>query len=297
VTLVPFDDRDGVIWLDGGFVPWREARLHVLSHGLHYGGAVFEGIRVYAGRMFRSAEHFRRLDDSARELGFRLPVGGAELEAAARELVRAQAVVDGYVRPLAWRGSDQISVSGAGTSVHIAIAAWEWPHIFSATSQDSGIRLMTSRWRRPSPDTAPVHAKAASLYNIGTLARDEAEAEGYDDALLLDFRGGLAEATGANLFLVVDGALHTPIPDTFLNGITRQTVISLARELMLPVHERRIPPDELNRADEVFLTGTAYEIQPVRGIDDHRYAVGKTTTTLAESYARLVRAAPAELLP
>ncbi|MFG2194556.1 branched-chain amino acid aminotransferase [Streptomyces sp. NPDC048639] len=291
MTLVPFDDRDGVIWLDGAFAPWREARLHVLSHGLHYGGGVFEGVRVYGGRLFKSAEHALRLHASAQELNFRIPFTAAELDAAARETVRRQGISDGYVRPVAWRGSEQISVSGTGARVHVAIAAWEWPHVFSAASQDQGIRLKTSRWRRPSPDTAPVRAKAASLYNIGTLARDEAEAAGYDDALLLDFRGYVAEATGANLFLVVDGALHTPIADTFLNGITRQTVIALARESGIAVHERRIQPEELARADEVFLTGTAYEVQPVRAVDDRPYGVGRTTTALADAYRRLVRAA------
>ncbi|MFE2328805.1 branched-chain amino acid aminotransferase [Streptomyces sp. NPDC059385] len=288
--LAPFDDRDGTIWLDGRFVPWREARLHVLSHGLHYGGAVFEGIRVYGGRMFKSAEHAERLCASARELNYSLPFTADALDAAARELVRREGIVDGYVRPVAWRGSEQISVSGAGTTAHVAVAAWEWPHVFSADAASRGIRLRTSTWRRPDPATAPVRAKAASLYNICTLARDEAEAAGYDDALLLDLRGGLAEATGANLFLVIDGALHTPTPDCFLDGITRRTVIALAAELGVEVVVRRIDPTELDRAEEVFLTGTAYEVQPVSAVDDRTYAVGKVTSELAEAYGRLVRA-------
>jgi branched-chain amino acid aminotransferase len=277
VTLAPFDDRDGLIWQDGRFVPWREARLHVLTHGLHYGGAVFEGIRVYGGHMFRAADHFR------------LPYDEAALSAATQELMDRQDIADGYVRPVAWRGSDQISVSGTGTSVHVAIAVWKWPHVFTPGARERGIRLRTSRWRRPAPDTAPVGAKAACLYALCTLARDEAEAQDYDDALLLDFRGHLAEATGANLFLVVDGSLHTPVPDSFLNGITRQTVISLARDLGIAVYERHIPPAELDRADEVFLTGTAYEVQPVRAVDDRSYPVGKTTGALSEAYARLVK--------
>ncbi|MFD9724025.1 branched-chain amino acid aminotransferase [Streptomyces sp. NPDC059072] len=288
--LAPFDDRDGTIWLDGRFVPWREARLHVLSHGLHYGGAVFEGIRVYGGRMFKSAEHAERLCASARELNYSLPFTAEALDAAARELVRREGIVDGYVRPVAWRGSEQISVSGAGTTAHVAVAAWEWPHVFSAEAASRGIRLRTSTWRRPDPATAPVRAKAASLYNICTLARDEAEAAGYDDALLLDLRGGLAEATGANLFLVIDGALHTPTPDCFLDGITRRTVIALAAELGVEVVVRRIEPAELDRAEEVFLTGTAYEVQPVSAVDDRAYAVGKVTSRLSEAYGRLVRA-------
>ncbi|MGW2279023.1 branched-chain amino acid aminotransferase [Streptomyces sp. NPDC001770] len=291
MTPTPFDDRDGVIWLDGTFVPWRDAQLHVLSHGLHYGGGIFEGIRVYGGQAFKAAEHFERFHASARELNFRVPFGPGELAAAMRETVRQQEIVDGYVRPVAWRGSEQISVSGAGTSVHVAIAAWEWPHVFSDDARIRGIRLRTSRWRRPSPDTAPVRAKAASLYNICTLARDEAEEAGYDDALLLDFRGHLAEATGANLFLVIDGALHTPTPDTFLDGITRQTVIALAGDLGIDVRVRHIPPGELDRADEVFLTGTAYEVQPVSAVDGRSYEVGKVTAALAEAYTALTRSA------
>ncbi|MEV6318884.1 branched-chain amino acid aminotransferase [Streptomyces sp. NPDC051776] len=289
MTPGPFDDRDGAIWLDGEFVPWREAKLHVLSHGLHYGGAVFEGMRVYGGQIFKSVEHAERLHDSARELNFRIPFTVAELDAAAREAVHRAGIADGYIRPVAWRGSEQISVSGAATSVHVAVSAWEWPHVFSSAAQEQGIRLRTSKWRRPAQDTAPVRAKAASLYNIGTLARDEAEAAGCDDALLLDYRGRLAEATGANLFLVIDGELHTPIPECFLDGITRQTVIGLARDLGIGVRERHMETDELTRADEVFLTGTAYEVQPVSAVDDRQYPVGKVTSLLAKAYTRLVR--------
>lgn len=213
MSTPPLDDRDGHIWLDGRFVPWRDARLHVLTHGLHYGGGVFEGERVYDGHVFKLTEHSQRLHDSARELGFDIPFSVAELDGATLELVARQGIGDGYVRPVAWRGSEQISVAGAGTSVHVAIAAWEWPHVFSADAKNSGIRLGTSRWRRPAPDTAPVRAKAASLYNICTLARDAAAADGFDDALLLDYRGLVAEATGANIFLVT-GKSCTPRPQT-----------------------------------------------------------------------------------
>ncbi|MGX1972248.1 branched-chain amino acid aminotransferase [Streptomyces kronopolitis] len=285
------DDRDGVIWLDGAFVPWRDARLHVLTHGLHYGGGVFEGERVYDGRVFKLTEHTERLHASARELGFAIPFSVAELDEATRALVQRQGIVNGYVRPVAWRGSEHIGVAGAGASVHVALATWEWPHVFAADAKERGIRLGTSRWRRPAPDTAPVRAKAASLYNICTLARDAADRDGYDDALLLDYRGHVAEATGANLFLVAGGTLHTPTADCFLAGITRQTVLDLAGDLGIPVVERHIAPEELGRFDECFLTGTAYEVQPVRSIDAHEYRVGRTTTALAEAYARLVRSA------
>ncbi|MEU9303428.1 branched-chain amino acid aminotransferase [Streptomyces sp. NPDC048269] len=291
------DDRDGVIWLDGQFVPWRDARLHVLTHGLHYGGGVFEGERVYDGHVFKLTEHTRRLHESARELGFHLPFPVEELDAATLELIDRQGIGNGYVRPVAWRGSEQISVSGAGTSVHVAIAAWEWPHVFSADAKERGIRLGTSRWRRPAPDTAPVRAKAASLYNICTLARDAADEAGFDDALLLDYRGHVAEATGANLFLVTGGELHTPTADCFLAGITRQTVLDLARELGIPVVERHILPEELGDFDECFLTGTAYEVQPVRAIDQHEYQVGKTTVSLVEAYTRLVHSRGVDRLP
>jgi branched-chain amino acid aminotransferase len=287
------DDRDGVIWLDGRFVPWRDARLHVLSHGLHYGGGVFEGERVYTGHVFKLTEHTLRLHESARELGFRIPFSTAEIDEATRELVRRQGIDNGYVRPVAWRGSEQISVSGRGASVHVAIATWEWPLVFSAAAKQVGIRLGTSRWRRPAPDTAPVRAKAASLYNICTLARDAAGDAGFDDALLLDYRGYVAESTGANLFLVAGTELHTPTADCFLAGITRQTVLGLAHDLGISVVERHILPEELGGFDECFLTGTAYEVQPVRAIDEHEFRVGKTTARLMEAYDRLVRSARA----
>ncbi|WP_328619898.1 branched-chain amino acid aminotransferase [Streptomyces sp. NBC_00354] len=288
MTTPALDDRDGHIWLDGRFVPWRDARLHVLTHGLHYGGGVFEGERVYDGHVFKLTEHSQRLHDSARELGFSIPFSVAELDGATLELVARQGIGDGYVRPVAWRGSEQIGVAGAGTSVHVAIATWEWPHVFSADAKNSGIRLGTSRWRRPAPDTAPVRAKAASLYNICTLARDAADAAGFDDALLLDYRGLVAEATGANIFLVAGEELHTPTADCFLAGITRATVLDLARELGIRVVERDVRPEELGGFDECFLTGTAYEVQPVRSIDAHEYTVGRTTTALKEAYTELV---------
>ncbi|MDT9701137.1 branched-chain amino acid aminotransferase [Streptomyces sp. P17] len=293
VNISALDDRDGVIWLDGRFVPWRDARLHVLTHGLHYGGSVFEGERVYDGRVFKLAEHTRRLHESARELGYQLPFSVAELNEATLEAVRRHGIDNGYVRPVAWRGSEHISVSSGDTSVHVAIATWEWPHVFSADAKERGIRLGTSRWRRPSPETAPVRAKAASLYNICTLARDAAHRAGFDDALLLDYRGYVAEATGANLFLVAGETLHTPVADCFLAGITRRTVLDLAADLGIQVVERHVLPRELGEFDECFLTGTAYEIQPVRAIDGHEYRVGKTTTAVTEAYSQLVHQAMA----
>ncbi|PKV83607.1 branched-chain amino acid transaminase [Streptomyces sp. TLI_146] len=283
----PLDDRDGTIWLDGRLVPWREARLHVLSHGLHYGGSVFEGERVYGGRVFKLHEHSLRLVASAREMGFALPWDAEELDAATREVVAVAGLAEGYVRPVAWRGSDTLRLVAPGSSVHVAIAAWPWPQIFA--SGPRGIRLRTSRWRRPAPDTAPIRAKTAALYALGSLAGQEAEEAGSDDALLLDHRGRLAEATGANLFLVIDGALHTPPPECVLDGITRRTVIALAHELGLTVVERHLDPAELARAEEVFLTGTAYEVQPVTAVDAWEYPIGEVTSTLVEAYARTVR--------
>jgi branched-chain amino acid aminotransferase len=284
----PLDEREGLIWLDGEFVPWREAHLHVLSHGLHYGGGVFEGERAYDGRVFKLHAHSARLLASARELGFELPWTAEDLDAATREVVKAAGITDGYVRPVAWRGSRTLRLAARDTCVHVAIAAWPWPHVFAPGARLRGIRLGTSRWRRPSPETAPVRAKAASLYGIGTLAGQEAEAAGHDDALLLDYRGYLAEATGANLFLVRGRQLHTPLPDCFLDGITRRTVIEAARGLGITVVERHIEPAELADATEVFLTGTAYEVQPVVSIDDQEFTVGEISTALVRAFEQAV---------
>ncbi|MFK4065525.1 branched-chain amino acid aminotransferase [Streptomyces sp. NPDC029674] len=284
----PLDDRDGLIWFDGELVPWREARLHVLSHGLHYASSVFEGERAYAGRVFRLHDHSERLIASARELGFELPYSAADLDAATREVVRRSGITDGYVRPVAWRGSHNLRLASGDIPVHVAIAAWPWPDVFAPGARLHGIRLGTSRWRRPSPHTAPVRAKAASLYAVSTLAAHEAEAAGFDDALLLDHRGLLAEATGANLFLVLGRELHTPVPDCFLDGITRRTVIESARDLGITVVERHIEPGELAGATEVFLTGTAYEVQPVASVDGLEFTVGEVTTALVKAFGQAV---------
>src|SRR5690606_26015874 len=283
------DDRDGVIWYDGELVPWREAKLHVLSHGLHYASCVFEGERAYGGRIFKMTEHSQRLVRSAEILGFKLPYSAAEIDAAKRQVLEAQGFADAYVRPVAWRGSEMMGVSAQQTRIHVAVAIWQWPAYFSPESRTKGIRMAISKWRRPAPDTAPVHAKAAGLYMICTMSKHEVEAAGYDDALMLDYRGFAVEGTGANLFMVVDGKLHTPKPDCFLNRITRQTVMSLADKRQIPIVERHITPEELMKAEEVFVTGTAAEVTPVGSIDGHSFTVGRITRTLMDDYTDLVR--------
>ena len=294
MDLIPFDDRDGLIWVDGTMVPWRDAKLHILTHALHYASSVFEGERVYGGSIFKLTEHSERLETSARTLGFDLPYSVAEIDAACQEVCRANDIVDGYVRPVAWRGTEMMGVSAQQTKVHVSIAAWPWPSYFSPEARMKGIKMKTSPWRRPSPDTAPVHAKAAGLYMICTLSKHAAEAEGCDDALMLDWRGHVAEATGANIFLRFDDdKLHTPTPDCFLDGITRRTVIELAKARDIEIVERTILPDELAGASEVFLTGTAAEVTPVGRIDDHAYTPGRISQTLMEDYETLVGKAEA----
>jgi branched-chain amino acid aminotransferase len=288
MSILPFDDRDGVIWLDGKLVPWRNAQIHVLTHALHYASCVFEGERIYDGRVFKLREHSQRLIDSGRMLGFELPLSLDALMDATNETVEATGIPNGYVRPVAWRGPEQMGVAAQATKIHIAIAIWEWPSYFSPEARAKGIRMKWAKWARPSPNTAPTAAKAAGLYMICTLAKHDAEAEGYDDALMLDWRGQLAEATGANLFLAIDGELHTPTPDCFLDGITRQTVIGLARDNQIKVVERAIWPDELAKATEVFITGTAAEITPVGEIGDHRFTPGPVTNRLIGAFDKLV---------
>ncbi len=288
--LLPYDDRDGTIWYDGAMVPWREAKAHVLSHALHYASCVFEGERVYDGRIFKVEEHTRRLIDSARALDFEIPYDCETLVSASKEVVEALGIGDGYLRPVAWRGSDMMGVSAQHTRIHVAIAAWPWPPYFGEEARQRGIKLKTAKWRRPAPDTAPVKAKAAGLYMICTLSKHAAEAEGYHDALMLDWRGRVAEATGANIFLVQNGVIHTPTPDCFLDGITRRTVIELARRRGYEVVERTVMPEELAKTDEIFLTGTAAEVTPVGEIDDCNFQVGPVTRTLMADYEAAVRA-------
>ena len=288
-SMLNFDDQDGQIWFDGALRDWREANLHVLSHGLHYGSCVFEGERVYGGQIFRLREHTERLINSAQVLGFEIPYSLEEIEQATQDTVAAQGYADAYVRPVAWRGSEMMGVSAQETAIHLAVAVWEWPSYFSPEARMKGIKLKWAEWKRPSPECEPVHAKAAGLYMICTLAKHSAEASGFDDALMMDWRGRLAETTGANVFLVINGILHTPTPDCFLDGITRRSVITLARARGFEIRERAIMPDEIEKAEEIFVTGTAAEVTPVGQIDDRTFTVGPITKTLMADYDELVR--------
>ena len=288
--MLSFDDHDGFIWYDGKMVPWREANLHVLSHGLHYASSVFEGQRVYAGTIFKLAEHTERLFESASQLGFEIPFSQGHINRANYDVCKANNIDDGYVRPVAWRGSEMMGVSAQQNAIHVAIAAWEWPSYFSPEARLKGIKLQWSDWRRPDPATIPAKAKAAGLYMICTLSKHKAEAEGFDDALMLDWRGRLAESTGANIFLVINGELHTPTPDCFLDGITRRTVIGLAEAQQIPVIERIIMPEELEKADEVFLTGTAAEVTPVGQIGDLSFTPGEVCRILIDDFTALTNA-------
>ena len=285
----PFDDRDGFIWFDGALIPWRDARVHVLTHALHYASCVFEGERVYGGTVFKLTEHSERLEKSGRILGFDLPYSVQEIDDATRAVVEANGIVDGYVRPLAWRGSEMMGVAAQANKIHVAIACWLWPSYFSPEAKLKGLRLTMADWKRPAPDTAPTASKAAGLYMICTLSKHKAEAAGYDDALMLDYRGQVAEATGANIFFVKDGQLHTPKPDCFLDGITRRTVIDLARQHKIDVIERAIQPGELEGFEQAFLTGTAAEVTPLSEIGPYNFEVGTITKTLMHAYDDLVR--------
>ncbi len=288
--MLGFDDQDGQIWYDGALCPWRDVRPHVLSHGLHYASCVFEGERVYNGRLYKLREHSERLIYSASQLGFKIPWSLEEIERATLETVAAQGYDDAYVRPVAWRGSEMMGVSAQQSAIHLAIAVWQWPSYFSPEARLKGIALKSALWKRPSPECAPVHAKAAGLYMICTLSKHDAEADGFDDALMLDWRGHVAETTGANIFLIFDGVLHTPTPDCFLDGITRRSVMGLARARGIEIVERTIMPDELGSADEIFVTGTAAEVTPVGRIDDMKFNVGPVTKVLMEDFDALVRA-------
>lgn len=293
MALFPFDDRDGTIWIDGAMVPWREAKLHVLSHGLHYASAIFEGERAYAGNIFKLREHTERLFNSARILGFEIPYTAEEIDDACRAVIAANGFVDAYVRPVAWRGSEMMAVAAQNSKIHVAIAAWAWPAMFA--DRMAGIRLDMADWKRPHPETAPTASKAAGLYMIGTLSKHAAESKGYQDALMLDWRGRVAEATGANIFFVFDGELHTPTPDCFLDGITRRTVMQLARRNQIKVVERTILPDEIAKAAEVLIVGTGAEVTPVREIAGQMFTPGAITETLLTDYEKLVRMSPDEV--
>ena len=289
MALIPYDDRDGWIWLDGVFTPWREAKVHVLTHGLHYASAVFEGERMYGGEIFKLADHTARLFNSAEILDFQIPFTQAEINAASAEVCARNGLGDCYVRPIAWRGSETIGVSAQDTRIHVAIAAWDWPSYFKPEEKARGIALTWAKYKRPSPETAPTASKAAGLYMICTISKHAAEREGFADAMMLDYRGYIAEATGANVFFIQDGVLHTPTPDCFLNGFTRQTVMTIAREKGFDVVERHILPEELSTFSECFITGSAAEVTPVSRIAEHTFTPGNISLSLMEDYAKLAR--------
>jgi branched-chain amino acid aminotransferase len=288
-----YDQREGFIWFNGELIPWSDARVHLLTHALHYGSAVFEGMRAYDGEIFKLTEHNQRLLKSAEILDFEIPYSVAELDKAAREVVRANKLSDAYVRPLAWRGSEQMGVSAQKTKTNVAIAAWDWGSYFDPAAREKGLKLTFAKYRRPDPKTAPVHSKAAGLYMICTIEKHRAEREGFADAVMLDWRGQVAECTGANIFFVKDGVIYTPTPDCFLDGITRRTVIGLAKQRGWQVVEKAIQPEELEGFTECFITGTAAEVMPVGSIGEYTFTPGEITRTLMDDYAALVRPAKA----
>ncbi len=292
---IPFDQREGEIWFDGTFVPWADAKVHILTHALHYASSVFEGERAYGGEIFECEAHTDRLFASADALGFAIPYSKDAINEAKRETLARMGLTDAYLRPVAWRGSEMMGVSAQLNTIHVAIAAWAWPSYFDPALLEKGIRLDIASWQRPDPKTAPCHAKAAGLYMICTLSKHAAEAKGYTDALMMDYRGHVAEATGANVFFVKEGKLHTPTADCFLSGITRRTVMNLARERGIEVIERTILPDELGSFEECFVTGTAAEVTPVGEIGPYSYTPGEITRTLMKAYAEKVRPAGAAL--
>ncbi len=285
----PYDDRDGFIWVDGEFVPWRDAQVHVLTHAMHYGSSVFEGERAYGGKIFENRKHTERLLESARLLD--MPVGYTveEIEKAKSDVMEKNGLADAYVRPVIWRASgEDMGVGARKNKVKMAIAAWEWGAYYG-DAKFKGAKLDISKWKRPSPETIPSQAKAAGLYMICTISKHQAEEKGCSDSLMLDYRGYVAEATGANVFFVKDGEAHTPLPDCFLNGITRQTVIKLLNDLGVNIHERHIMPEELERFEQCWLTGTAAEVTPVGRVGDYSFEVGPLTRSIAKKYELLVR--------
>ena len=286
---ISFDQMDGHIWFNGEFVPWTDAHIHVLSHGLHYASCVFEGERAYEGKIFKLREHTERLFYSARELGFDIPYSIEDIDAACEDALKINNLTNAYIRPVAWRGSEMMGVSAQKNKINVAIAVWEWPSYFNPEEIKKGIRLDIASYKRPSPETAPCHAKAAGLYMICTLSKHAAEKKGYADALMYDYRGQVAEATGANIFFIQDGKIYTPIADCFLDGITRRTVIDLAKEKGVEVIERVIMPDELDGFEECFITGTAAEVTPVSEIGPHRFTPSEISFDLMRRYAGLTR--------
>ena len=288
--MIPYDKRSGKIWYNKELVDWQDVKVHVLSHGLHYASCVFEGERVYDGQIFKLEEHTERFFYSAERMGFEIPYSKDEINKASNQIVATQNVQNGYVRPVAWRGSEMMAVSAQKTKIHVAIATWEWGSYFDPNLKIKGIKLNISKWRRPAPNTIPWDTKAAGLYMICTLSKHEAESQGYADSLMLDYEGYVAEATGANIFFKDHkGELHTPIPDSFLDGITRRTVIEIAKSKNIKIHERKIKPEELSKFVGCFLTGTAAEVTPVSQIAEFNYKVCNMIIDLSESYQVLVR--------
>lgn len=284
-----YDDRDGFIWMDGKLVPWRDANVHILTHAMHYASSVFEGERCYNGKIFKSSEHSQRLLDSGKALDMPIPYTVEQIDAAKAETLKANGLTDAYVRPVAWRGAgEDMGVSSAKNPVRMAIAVWGWGAYYGDAKM-KGAKLDIAKWKRPSPETIPTHAKAAGLYMICTMSKHAAEAKGCSDAMFYDYRGYVAEATGANIFFVKDGEVHTPLPDCILNGITRQTVIGMLKEKGITVHERHIMPEELEGFEQCWLTGTAAEVTPVGQIGDYTFEVGAMARDIAESYEKLVR--------
>ena len=289
---VPYDKRQGKIWYNGNTVDWKDANLHILSHGLHYASCVFEGERIYNGSIFKLREHTERLIHSADRMGFKIPYSADEIDNACMEIIKIQKIENGYVRPIAWRGSEMMAISAQKNKIHFAVAAWEWGSYFDPKIREKGITLDISKWRRPDPKTIPWDTKASGLYMICTLSKHEAEKKGFNDSLMLDYKGDIAEATGANIFFVdkSESELHTPVADNFLDGITRRTIIDLAKKLNIKVIERKIKLDELKNFSGCFLTGTAAEVTPVSKIDDVNFKIPKVINKLWDNYSSLVRA-------
>ena len=292
MEIAPFDNRDGYIWMNGKFINWNDAQCHVITQGLHYASSVFEGERAYNGKIFKSEEHTKRLFKSAEIVGIKIPYSETEINLAKDELIKKMNFTDCYVRPIAWRGSQQMGLSTSKADINVAIAVWnDWASYFKIEDRKAGLKLITSPWKRPSPDTAPSEAKASGPYVICTMSKEFAETKGYHDALMLDYRGFVAEGTGANIFFIKDMEIHTPIPDCFLNGITRQTVIEMVTQKGFNIIERHIKPEEINQYDEAFLTGTAAEITPIQSIDDITFNTGDDTRNFEfmQDYHNLVR--------
>ena len=288
MEIIPFDKRIGFIWYNGEFVEWQNATTHVLNHGLHYGSCVFEGLRVYGEKIYKLEKHTDRLFFSAQRMGIDVPYSKDEINRAHEETMKKMNIKYGYVRPVIWRGSEMMAISAQKNKINVAVATWEWPSYFSKEDRLKGISLQTAVWKRPPPDCIPTDTKAAGLYMICTLSKHEAEKNGYTDALMLDYKGRVSESTGSNIFLVINGEIHTPVPDCFLNGITRQAVIEIAKNEGINVIERDIYPNEISKAEEIFLTGSAVEVTPVGKIDNQNFKVGDITTKISSLYMKEV---------